>query len=74
MSRSKWRVLLFAGAAIGSLGATWAMASETITYSYDAQGRLVKTQHTGTVNNGVVTTYSHDAADNRVNVNVTGAP
>jgi len=49
MSRSKWRVLLFAGAAIGSLGATWAMASETIT-------------------------YSHDAADNRVNVNVTGAP
>jgi hypothetical protein len=49
-------------------------ASETVNYTYDAKGRLVKVAHTGTVNNNVVANYSFDKADNRVNVNVTGAP
>jgi len=49
-------------------------ATETITYTYDARGRLIKVVHTGTVNNNVQTTYSHDAADNRTNVKTTGAP
>lgn len=51
-----------------------AQATETITYTYDARGRLIKVVHTGTVNNNVQTTYSHDAADNRTNVQTTGAP
>jgi len=51
-----------------------AAAAETVNYSYDAKGRLVKVAHTGTVNNNVVSNYSFDKADNRVNVNVTGAP
>jgi YD repeat-containing protein len=51
-----------------------AHASETITYSYDAKGRLIKVVHAGTVNNGIQTTYSHDKADNRKNVKTTGAP
>jgi phage gp36-like protein len=48
-------------------------ATETVTYTYDAQGRLIKTVITGSVNNGVNTTYNHDKADNRVSVVVTGA-
>ncbi|HMG48237.1 MAG TPA: RHS repeat domain-containing protein [Allosphingosinicella sp.] len=47
-----------------------AIASETITYSYDARGRLVKVVRTGSVNNNVSATYSYDKADNRTNVNV----
>jgi YD repeat-containing protein len=54
--------------------ATVAAASETITYSYDAKGRLILVTHTGTVNNNVVANYTFDAADNRKNIKVTGAP
>lgn len=43
-----------------------ANAAETITYSYDARGRLVQVARTGSVNNGVTTTYAHDKADNRL--------
>jgi YD repeat-containing protein len=53
---------------------TAALASETITYTYDAKGRLVKVERSGTVNNGVTTQYIHDKADNRSNVTVTGSP
>lgn len=53
---------------------TLSSASETVTYSYDAKGRLVKVERTGTVNNGVKAEYSHDKAGNRTNVKVTGAP
>jgi hypothetical protein len=49
-------------------------ASETVNYTYDAQGRLVKVEHSGSVNNNVVANYSFDHADNRTNVNVSGAP
>jgi YD repeat-containing protein len=55
------------------LGAA-AYAAETITYTYDARGRLVKVSHTGTVNNNVVTNYTLDKADNRNLKNTTGAP
>jgi hypothetical protein len=43
------------------------MASETITYTYDSRGRLTKVTHSGTVNNGVSTSYTYDKADNRTN-------
>ena len=46
------------------------MAAETITYTYDARGRLVKVVRTGSVNNNVSANYSYDKADNRTNVNV----
>lgn len=51
-----------------------AHATETVTYTYDAKGRLVKVERTGTVNNGVTTTYTHDKADNRTNVKTVGSP
>lgn len=54
--------------------ASVAHAAETITYTYDAKGRLVKVEHGGSMNNGVVTNYTHDKADNRTNKTVTGAP
>jgi ABC-type glycerol-3-phosphate transport system substrate-binding protein len=48
-----------------------ASATETVTYTYDARGRVVKVVHTGTVNNNVQTCYKLDKADNRTNVKVT---
>lgn len=62
---------LFAGM-LAAFPAT-AQATETVTYTYDAKGRLVKVVHTGTVNNNLTTTYGHDKADNRTNVTTTGA-
>jgi len=50
-----------------------ACANETTNYSYDVFGRLTNVAHSGTVNNGVNAAYTHDAADNRSNVTVTGA-
>jgi hypothetical protein len=50
-----------------------ALASETVTYTYDAKGRLVKVVHTGDVNNNVKVEYKHDKADNRTKVTVTGS-
>jgi hypothetical protein len=49
-------------------------ASETITYTYDALGRLITVVHSGTVNNNMQTVYTMDAADNRNSVTITGAP
>jgi len=51
-----------------------AIASETINYTYDAKGRLVKVEHNGSVNNNLVANYTHDKANNRTNLNVTGSP
>lgn len=56
------------------LASTAAAASETITYSYDARGRLKQVAHSGSVNNGATTTYGHDKADNRTAKTTTGAP
>lgn len=50
-----------------------ALASETVTYTYDAKGRLVKVVHTGDVNNNLKVEYKHDKADNRTKVTVTGS-
>lgn len=49
-------------------------AAETITYVYDARGRVVQVIRTGTVNNGVTTVYTVDKADNRTNKTTTGSP
>ena len=51
-----------------------ASATETITYIYDARGRLVQVVRTGTVNNGVTTTYVVDKSDNRTSKTTTGSP
>ena len=68
------RIIIIALAA-GLVAATGAraIASETITYTYDAKGRLVKVVHAGSVNNGVVSNYAFDKADNRTTHTTTGA-
>jgi YD repeat-containing protein len=48
-------------------------AAETVTYSYDALGRLVRTQKNGGPASGVDAQVQYDAAGNRTNVTVQGA-
>lgn len=67
------RVLTAGAAAAGLFGAAPALAGETITYTYDARGRLVAVDHDGGPSDDVRTTYTYDQADNRTNVTVTGA-
>ena len=55
------------------LTAQIANASETITYTYDAQGRLTQAVHSGTVNNNAQSNYTFDNADNRTNVTIVNA-
>ena len=76
MARMSISLLVIAGgivtAGIASGGAVG--GSETINYTYDAKGRLILVQHSGTVNNNVTANYVFDAADNRKNLKVTGVP
>ena len=67
------RKIMGALLAVAGLAAP-ATAAETISYSYDARGRLIQAARTGTVNNGVTTSYQFDKADNRVNKTTTGSP
>ena len=61
------RLKNFLIAASAAAVAAAAMAAETISYSYDAQGRLRRVVHQGSINNGVTTNYAYDAADNLTN-------
>jgi hypothetical protein len=70
-SRLRW-ALLAAGTAV--VAASAAMAAESIVYRYDARGRLVKVERSGTVNNNVVTNYTLDKAHNRTVQTTTGSP
>jgi len=71
----KIEILAATGIGLVALAAVAAAnASETLNYSYDARGRLVRVQHNGSVNANVATNYSYDKADNRILKNVTGAP
>lgn len=71
MNKSVRFFALLAVSAMATQGT--AHAGETVTYTYDAKGRLVKVVHSGTVNSGVQTTYTHDKADNRKNTTTTGS-
>ena len=66
--RARIAAIVAAGAAVAG---TAAWATETITYKYDARGRLIKVERTGTVNNNVKAEYKYDKAQNRTNVTVT---
>lgn len=55
-----------------ALTAVAADAAETITYTYDARGRLVSVSRSGSVNNGANTAYAYDKTDNRTTVTTTG--
>lgn len=54
--------------------ATAALAAETITYVYDAKGRLIEVKRAGTVNDKVKTVYTYDRVHNRTRVVTTLPP
>lgn len=60
-------------ASLTFFAASSVLASETVIYTYDELGRLVRTSQTGSVNNGVVTDIDYDAAGNRTDYDVTGS-
>jgi YD repeat-containing protein len=72
MKRGAW--IAFAIAILTSVASVLAgmsaNASETVKYTYDSRGRLVKVERSGRVNNNVRADYSYDKGDNRTNVNV----
>ena len=72
MRRRDGLMILAAGAAAAV--PALAIAAETIAYGYDARGRLVRVERSGSVNSGVVTQYGFDKADNRTAKTVTGVP
>ena len=59
-----------AALAFGFIGSI-ASAAETVTYTYDARGRLIKVVHTGSVNNNNQVCYKLDKAGNRTRVKAT---
>jgi hypothetical protein len=61
---------VLAALALAMISST-ASATETITHSYDARGRLIKVVRTGTVNNNNQACYKLDKAGNRINVKKT---
>ena len=66
------RTTRFALAALAlALTGSITSATETVTYTYDARGRLIKVVHAGTVNNNNQVCYKLDKAGNRTNVKAT---
>ena len=64
-ARAPRRALLLAATAAAA-AATAALASETLSYEYDARGRLTKVVRTDSATGKTATTdYVHDKADNR---------
>ena len=49
-----------------------ALASETVTYTYDAKGRLTDVHHAGGPTAGAASAYRYDAADNRSHGSASG--
>jgi YD repeat-containing protein len=68
------RSILLVAAAAALLVGAYAVATETITYTYDTKGRVISVVRTGTVNNNVTTVYTHDKANNRATVVRTKPP
>ena len=69
---ARMRMRMVAVALTGAALAAPVNAAETITYVYDARGRMVQVVRTGTINNGVTTTYVVDKSDNRTSKTTTG--
>jgi YD repeat-containing protein len=67
--RDSERLLIAGAIAIAAVASLTANASETVNYTYDARGRLVKVERSGTVNNNAKAEYKYDKGDNRTNVN-----
>jgi YD repeat-containing protein len=69
------RLIILGSLCASLLASTAAAASETISFTYDARGRVKQVAHSGTpsINNGVTTSYTYDKAHNRTNKTTTGS-
>ncbi len=75
MRKFGWILLVgVAVAGVATARAPVGVGNEAINYTYDARGRLIEVEHSGSVNNNLKGTYTYDKADNRLNLNVTGSP
>jgi hypothetical protein len=61
-------------ATVALMAATPAAAAETVTYTYDVHGRLVKVERQRDAADETTTDYGHDQADNRTRKKVTVTP
>ena len=70
------RSLLISVSVIALMMPSGAMATETVAYSYDARGRLIKVIRSGSAqnNSNVTTDYSHDKANNRKQFTTINSP
>ena len=69
----RWLILVFVVLTTILIAAP-SIAQETVTYTYDALGRLIASSISGGPNNGTQTGTTFDPASNRTNYAVTGAP
>jgi YD repeat-containing protein len=67
-----WRVVAsFSMAVLCLVSISPAPGSETIILTYDALGRLIQVNRSGSINNGAQSTYNYDSAGNRTVTSVT---
>lgn len=66
-------VQLLAAISVGSLASGALRASETVTYTYDALGRLISTESSGPPNNGLSVSIVYDPTGNRGNYSISGS-
>lgn len=66
------RILALSGSLLAAIAISPAQASETVTYTYDALGRLTASTTSGGPNGGVSAGTSFDPAGNRTGYNVSG--
>jgi YD repeat-containing protein len=64
------RSLLISVSVFALMATSSVNATETVTYTYDAQGRLIQSVISGTVNNGQSSSTTFDTAGNRTNYTV----
>jgi hypothetical protein len=69
--RSLAKVLLLTPLAFWSVAGN---AAETVTYTYDAFGRMTNAQVAGGPANGTQRSVGYDASDNRTSILISGAP
>ncbi|WP_137865078.1 MULTISPECIES: RHS repeat domain-containing protein [Pseudomonadota] len=61
-------------AVLSASASSSAPMNETVNYSYDDLGRLVKVEQKGDASSNATSNYAYDKAGNRTNVNVTRTP
>src|SRR3546814_11287854 len=72
MTRSQLLVSTGIGIVASMSFAATSLAGETITYSYDALGRLVAVQSAGTINNNQAHSICYDPSGNRTQYKSSG--